>query len=41
MHIDDNPNNNNVLNLKWATHNMNSKDMKNKGRARNQYTSIT
>ena len=40
MHLDDNPQNNCVNNLKWATHAMNSKDMANKGRARNQYTSI-
>ena len=41
MHIDDNPENNHYLNLKWATHAMNSNDMAKKGRARNQYTSIT
>jgi hypothetical protein len=40
MHIDDNPQNNHISNLQWGTHNMNSKDMKLKGRARNQYTSI-
>ena len=41
MHIDDNPQNNHISNLKWGTKAMNSKDMANKGRARNQYTSNT
>ena len=40
MHIDDNPLNNNMNNLMWGTRYMNSQDMKLKGRARNQYTSI-
>lgn len=40
MHEDDNTLNNNVNNLKWGTHAMNSHDMKLKGTARNQYTSI-
>ena len=40
MHIDDNPKNNRVDNLRWGTKFMNSQDMKLKGRARNQYTSI-
>jgi hypothetical protein len=41
MHIDDNPQNNHVSNLQWGTKAMNSFDMAIKGRARNQYTSIT
>ena len=41
MHIDDNPFNNNVSNLICGTKYLNSQDMKLKGRARNQYTSIT
>jgi hypothetical protein len=41
MHLDDDPQNNHVSNLQWGTRAMNSLDMANKGRARNQYTSIT
>lgn len=40
MHLDDNPQNNCVNNLKWATHAMNSNNMAKKGRSRNQYTSV-
>ena len=38
MHKDDNPKNNNYTNLSWGTKYLNSQDMKNKGRARNQYS---
>jgi len=38
MHIDDNPYNNNVDNLLWGTLEMNTKDMINKGRNKNQFT---
>ena len=32
MHLDDNPKNNRVTNLKWGTHRDNSRDMASKGR---------
>jgi hypothetical protein len=40
MHKDDNPKNNHYTNLMWGTKYLNSQDMKQKGRARNQYTSF-
>jgi hypothetical protein len=40
MHIDDNPSNNNVSNLKWGTQKMNIHDMISKGRSKRILTDM-